>query len=134
MSEALQGFAAQDPFGQRGQIRFLDATTSPIYLLEKSRISDPRSQLCDLGYVSRKRLLPLRCLVTDIKHYRSAVLASCYTSSWDLLVDWGLLRPHAGYLRESLGYPSLRPVSLYTDFTLRDIFQLVLPFSTTTSR
>lgn len=47
---------------------------------------------------------------TDTIESSSAVLASSYTSSWDLLVDWGLLRPHAGYLRESLGYPSLRPV------------------------
>jgi hypothetical protein len=41
----------------------------------------------------------------------AAVFSSLYTSAWDLFVDWGLLRPRYGYLRESLGFPAYKNVS-----------------------
>lgn len=44
--------------------------------------------------------------------FRFASISSIYTSSWDLSVDWGLLRPRHAFLRESLGYPTIRPVSV----------------------
>lgn len=51
--------------------------------------------------------------------HRFASISSIYTSSWDLAVDWGLLRPRHAYLRESLGYPTIKPVSAILDQTIQ---------------
>lgn len=38
----------------------------------------------------------------------AATLSAIYTSSWDLFVDWGLLRPSYGFLRETLAFPTMK--------------------------
>jgi hypothetical protein len=70
-----------------------------------------------MGLLSLKRE---HALIVRLRGEKSfATISSCYTSSWDLSVDWGLLRPRYAYLRESLGYPSIRHVSV-PDFTFFD--------------
>ncbi|KAJ9120852.1 hypothetical protein QFC22_002786 [Naganishia vaughanmartiniae] len=61
-----------------------------------------------------------------------ASISSIYTSSWDLSVDWGLLRPRYGYLRESLGYPSIRHyyyVAMVLNVLIRFIWVWYIPAS-----
>ncbi|KAJ9116645.1 hypothetical protein QFC20_000578 [Naganishia adeliensis] len=61
-----------------------------------------------------------------------ASISSIYTSSWDLAVDWGLLRPRHAYLRESLGYPTIKPyyyVAMVTNVLIRFIWVWYIPAS-----
>lgn len=61
-----------------------------------------------------------------------AAISSCYTSSWDLIVDWGLLRPQHAYLRESLGYSSrlIYYQAMVTNVIIRFVWVWYIPQST----
>ncbi|KAK4685855.1 hypothetical protein P7C73_g4278, partial [Tremellales sp. Uapishka_1] len=62
----------------------------------------------------------------------AATASSVYTSSWDIVVDWSLLRPNSKLLRPDLGYGNryVYYFAMVTNVFIRFIFIWYIPYST----
>ncbi|WWC91724.1 uncharacterized protein L201_006671 [Kwoniella dendrophila CBS 6074] len=65
-----------------------------------------------------------------------AIISATYTSTWDLVIDWSLIRPQAGLLRKDLGYSRryVYYIAMVTNVFIRFVFIWYLPVSTRNPR
>ncbi|WVQ74177.1 hypothetical protein IAR50_003771 [Cryptococcus sp. DSM 104548] len=61
-----------------------------------------------------------------------AIFSSTYACSWDFIVDWSVLRPRAGFLRQDLGYSRrfVYYLAMVINVLIRFIFLWYIPAST----